>query len=555
MAKGLNRPQVAGLIEALTNNLANAGASKAAYNTGKGSILGGQNGYTSIQNGSLFRSDASATCLIQTCVQPSFTGRGITLIYNGFGKVSGTAASGWNEANGFNTVTLTASVFNDDTSSWVNCTFNGASSITVPVDSYVETDEVNIRFTPGVAIRYQLRVQTATGEYFIPMENQFNSSATINGKAFTIYDNDTNPANVPAAGAGTLTSNSTGGVATATANLVRANAVRGRGKPNFLPCVVLSDSIAAGTGDVAQPFYPYAAAWTAWANRAFSGTLSAYSAGASNTYTERGAAVLNIGVGGDEARWNSDTDTPRRQRLIQNMMNGSPFVAIVAYGRNDLAQAQTAASTYSEILDICAWLRSLGAVKIVVATLIPESTSTTRWATVAGQTTVRASERLQLNQLIRGGNAAYDGVLDIEQYACDPSDVNKFYQPLESECVPFTAQGTVSTTRFNVSGTGVLNLSTSGRYVNWVVRFDTGPNAGEYRRVTASDESGGAHRIFTDAFGSAVVAGDTGVLIPVRTGIGTSTSDGVHLTLQGHDAIARGINNDGQINQILIPVP
>lgn len=96
--------------------------------------------------------------------------------------------------------------------------------------------------------------------------------------------------------------------------------------------------------------------------------------------------------------------------------------AIIAYGRNDLANSVAAATVYASLKTICTYARLQGA-KAVLCTILPETTSSDSWVTAVNQTVnTHEAARVSLNALIRGSVAAGDA--DIMVDWCAPYEVN-----------------------------------------------------------------------------------------------------------------------------------
>lgn len=209
--------------------------------------------------------------------------------------------------------------------------------------------------------------------------------------------------------------------------------------------------------------------------------------------------------------------------------------AIVALGTNDFGP-ETSAQVIADLTALTSMLHDQGA-RVHLCTIIPLSTSSDDWYTVAGQTTdTNNGKRNVINDAIRSLACGHDSFFEIAATVETERGSGLWIAP--SIIATGTATGGSTTTIVN-SGAGFP--ATSGHwsgYRSFCVRMTSGSQSGEVRLIASSTST--QLNIHTSApsaaFGGAISAGDTYAVIEAIT------LDGIHPLRHSSELMAGAID-------------
>jgi lysophospholipase L1-like esterase len=153
---------------------------------------------------------------------------------------------------------------------------------------------------------------------------------------------------------------------------------------------IIGDSIPSGTGDSA--YMSWGTGENGWARRSLNNIIP-------YVFISRGSTLAR--------------DWPNRgSRYSAQLLNRCTH-ALVTFGTNDLTNSRTLAQIQADLTAI--WQAQVDrGIKVYQATILPNTTSTDSWATLANQTPVASnSVRTQLNDWIRTIPAPLSGIVEI----------------------------------------------------------------------------------------------------------------------------------------------
>lgn len=196
-------------------------------------------------------------------------------------------------------------------------------------------------------------------------------------------------------------------------------------------------------------------------------------------------------------------------------------LAYVALGHNDIAGGDTVATIKANLLAFAQQLKDRGLEKIIIATILPKTTTTDGWLTLAGQTPSAtldfSNKRTELNDWIMTVPSPFDDVIDLR-----------------------TGVEDIATGKWKEPTTSAINLTTTTGSSTTVVQLNSTVVAGAY--VGQQLIIGAESRLITGNTATAITvssgfsgAPGSGVSIVVRD---TLTVDGVHPTAWGHKLLA-----------------
>jgi lysophospholipase L1-like esterase len=161
---------------------------------------------------------------------------------------------------------------------------------------------------------------------------------------------------------------------------------------------------------------------------------------------------VNVGIGSDELAGviaNNGAASSLRRQMLQFCSH-----ITVEYGVNDIVFIGTSAIALAGQLAQLLGMPGLVGKKVIVNTMLPESTSTDNWATTSNQTTFSANNvRVAANALIRAGIPGAIGHYD----ACAYAEFN--YTAGTGLWVP----GSITADGIHMNPTGYLGLVNSGQ--------------------------------------------------------------------------------------------
>lgn len=433
-------------------------------------------------------------------ILPEVSGFGLQIQYGNVGQnPNNTPAAGWSEFVNPDDIVVEWGVYIGAT--FVQGTFQGQKAFTMQGGTPVihTSDMLNIPVVAGTPIVGQLRVTVASSKKFHPANNRLVSIFTLGQAVSNGASSDGDP--IPAIGTAISGVTPSGGVNLA---VLPFNYLTRSSSPK--KSVVLDgDSNIVGFGD---------------AGSADSTAGLQYPGHVRRGLHALGIASVCLGMVGDFSRYRQPG-----ARTAKGQLYGGATHAIVEGGINDLADGRTAAQIYADNLAIATELASVGLIVGAQQLLLRTSDSTTLFATAAGQTphaTVPAIN--QYNALISSLPTPFTFVVTQNQVLFDG---NGKWLNGGSTPVIFTGGSTTTATFASAS-------FNTGRYTQYVLRFDTGARAGTYAQVTNSAYAGGTGTL-TIASGSAIANGDTGALIQVYT------NDGLHPNRWGCEVAAQCI--------------
>lgn len=271
----------------------------------------------------------------------------------------------------------------------------------------------------------------------------------------------------------------------------------------------VGDSILAGTGDLAR------------ADVSFSGR------GYSDQFLSGQCPGFNASLGGDGAAY-------KVGQYLFNFANrwaGVELceVAYVALGTNDLIAGTALATIQANLVDFANQLKARGVRKVILATVLPRTTSTDGWQTLGNQTVVATSDftnqRALFNAWALTVPAPFDAVLDIRSGVEDIA-TGKWKEP------PVGAD--LTTTTGSTSTVIQLNSSvTAGQHIGKQLVM-----GGEVRQVISNTTTA---ITVVSAFGSTP---GSGVALKV---VDTYTADGTHPSAWGHKGLGSVLNANASV--------
>lgn len=206
-------------------------------------------------------------------------------------------------------------------------------------------------------------------------------------------------------------------------------------------------------------------------------------------------------------------------------------VLYLALGTNDLVAGASLASTKANLQQFASQAKARGMRKVIVGTVLPRTTSTDGWVTLAGQTAVTTqdftAQRALLNEWLLTVPSPFDAVVDLRP-AVEDVATGKWKEPTGGTDLTTTTGST--TTVINLNSTVVASAFTGMQLI-----------IGSETRQIASNTTNSITVVsaFTGAPGN-------GVAIKVRD---TYTVDGVHPSAWGHKALGDLLNANATLFQ------
>jgi lysophospholipase L1-like esterase len=309
-------------------------------------------------------------------------------------------------------------------------------------------------------------------------------------------------------------------------------------------CALFGDSIGAGLADYGFGSYQ----WGGWMVRLMRNVTARVQTSALAQSTVSNFPFVHCAQGGQTAA------TVATQGMSSMSIRLAEFCTTVIWhlGGNDLALTIPLATMQSNLLKVAGWFAARGK-KFIACTIIPQTTSTDGWLTVANQT-VKTNESLRTgyNSWLRdtgpngfvaqaGGTAVAD-VFD----AAAPMEVNSSGVPaLNGGFWPAALSASVFSG--SVTGSPSVNYFTdssqtapSGTYRGYALKMTSGAASGQIVPIRYQDNTG--VYAFDVSFSPAPSVGDTYVIPDVYT------RDGAHPLSLGHMTIANALM--GQLGKI-----
>lgn len=276
------------------------------------------------------------------------------------------------------------------------------------------------------------------------------------------------------------------------------------------PWCIFSDSIGDGSGDVDVASQPLSG--LGWVIRGWNHRLPYFQG-------SKGGNDVKYFVGQYVREW-------AKRAELASKCDG----AFVHLGTNGLAAGDSAETVIANLTEFFAMLRAMGFLKINTATILPRSTSTDGWRTVANQTPVTGGSLTNFQSRVNTVNAwllsaasLVDWCVDLRSTMESSPGSGKWKEG--TDIMNVTTAGVPTTTAIPVTQTLTLN-QLQGLSISFggVTRVITSNTAG----------SGGTAVLTVVAFGSAPAAGVTSMVFR------PPTVDGIHMSAFGNlDAAAK----------------
>lgn len=259
---------------------------------------------------------------------------------------------------------------------------------------------------------------------------------------------------------------------------------------------LIGDSILAGAGDRPRTDF-------AWGGR---GYFDQFLAGQ--------CPVFNASIGGDGATYKVGAYAYNFAMRIG--LCEACDIAYLAMGTNDLVAGISLANTQAALVTLATQLKARGMRKVILATLLPRTTSTDGWVTLANQTVVATNDftnqRALFNAWALTVPSPFDAVVDLRSGVEDLA-TGKWKEPAVGTDLTTTTGST--TTTINLNSTVVANA-----YLGKMLIIGS-----EARQITGNTTT--AITVIS-AFGGAP---GNGVALKV---LDTYTVDGIHPSAWGH---------------------
>jgi lysophospholipase L1-like esterase len=291
---------------------------------------------------------------------------------------------------------------------------------------------------------------------------------------------------------------------------------------NIKPVLVIGDSILRAGGDPGSQYNRAGFENPGWVGRGFK---------------QLGIPVVTLGVAGDRAELSPPESMSKRAAFIREL---GVDTGVIQYGVND-AVSQSAYSTFKapaeEMLDrnrvIANFFRSIGLKRVVVATLLPNTTSSDGFTTVASQklknNDYKVPNWVTYNELVRSNPVGFDGWIDP---ASKVADASSRWRPSP----PPTANVALGGSTLKVVMPPRGGDSIQGYYHGSFLKFTSGLLTGQSSFVTNSyAKPDGIHLEITNPLSGAPVRGSSFNLWWVLT------KDGVHPTPAANQMAAAAI--------------
>jgi lysophospholipase L1-like esterase len=302
-------------------------------------------------------------------------------------------------------------------------------------------------------------------------------------------------------------------------------------------CALFGDSIGAGTFDGGFG----SVLWGGYLVRLMRNVTARVQTSALAQTTVSNFPFVHCAQGGQTAA------TVATQGLSAMSVRLAEFCTTVIWqlGVNDIAGAPLLSTMQSNLLRVAGWFAARGK-KFIACTIIPQTTSTDGWLTVANQTVLTGETlRTGYNSWLRdtgpngfvaqaGGPSVadiFDAAATIEVNSAGVPALNGGFWPAALSASLFS--GSITNSPTTSSFIDSSQTAPNGTYRGCALKMTSGAASGQIVPII-SQNSGGAY-VFSVSFSTAPSVGDTYVIPDVYT------REGLHPITLGYKTIANGL--------------